>query len=35
MDQRFKNLKKPKVEAMTMTAAKKAVLDKFNCKERH
>ena len=28
----FKNLKKPKVKAMTMTAAKKAVLDKFNCK---
>ena len=31
----FKNLKKPKVKAMTMTAAKKAVLDKFNCKSIH
>ena len=28
----FKSPKKPKVKAMTMTAAKKAVLDKFNCK---
>ena len=28
----FKKPPKPKVKAMTMTAAKKAVLDKFNCK---
>ena len=28
----FKNPTKPKIKAMTMTAAKKAVLHKFNCK---